>query len=442
MLNGKTNGKYDTKLRTFAITLHFYSPKAYKYVRSIFHNTLPAVSTIRKWYSSINGKPGFSIEAFDALKAKAAEANKNGTEILVCLAFDEMAIRRQEEFEDHTQEKIGLVNFGTSNINSNTSKYAKEALVFLVTGVNESFKIPVSYFLTNGLLASEKATLIQEVILFVSKTGVKVVGLVFDGLVANLATMRLLGANFRKNRYYIINPHSDDKIFIYLDACHMIKLARNCLDGKGMLYDGDNNCIKWEYLSALEQYQREFKVNLANKVNKTHVQWEKKKMSVRMACETLSNSVADAFDLLRNKGIAAFQGSEATCAYFRRMKNIFKVLNSMKETAIGFKRPISPETAKEFFKFFDDSINYIKGLKLANGKSILKTKSKTPFLGFIMDMDNFRIFYMEYVQSGILPYIITFRFSQDHLELLFACIRQMVRWVISVKKIREKPTIK
>lgn len=304
-----------------------------------------------------------------------------------------MAIRKQEDFDDSMKEKTGFVNFGTSDANSDETKYAREALVFLVTGVNQSFKIPVAYFLTNGLKALEKATLIREVILFVSKTGIKIVGLVFAGLFSNLATMRLLGANFRGKRYYIINPHSDDKIFIFLDACHMIKISRNCLASKETLYDGDNQPIKWEYLVALERFQREKKINLGNKINKTHVQWEKKKMSVRLACETLSNSVADSFELLRNKGVEEFQGSEPTKKFHRRINNIFDILNSMKETGIAFKRPICRETEKEFFRYFDNSIKYIKGLKLSlDGNSILETRSKTPFLGLIMDMENFRSF--------------------------------------------------
>lgn len=427
MLNGKSNKKYDTKIRTFALTLHFYSPKGYKYIRSVFNKHLPAVSTLRKWYSVIDGKPGLSMEAFAALKIKANESNKNGKEILACLIYDEMAIRKQEEFDEHSGEKTGFVNFGTCTVDSNEKKYAKEVLVFLITGINECFKVPVAYFLIAGLKAGEKAALLQETILFVSKTGIKIVGLVFDGLASNLATVRIMGANLRKNRPYIINPHSDDKIYFYPDACHMIKLARNCLASKQIIYNGDGQKIEWRYLVALENFQRENKVNLGNKINKTHVDWTRNKMSVRMACETLSNSVADSLDLLRSKGIEEFQNSEATAQHFRRMNNLFDIMNSMHETGIGFKRPISPETETEYFRYFDESTEYIRKLKLSmDGKSILTTKSKMPFLGFLINMQNFRSFYLEYVHTKILPCVITFRFSQDHLELLFSCIRQMV----------------
>lgn len=146
-------------------------------------------------------------------------------------------------------------------------------------------------------------------------------------------------------------------------------------------------------------------------------------MNVRLAAETFSNSVADAIEFLRQKGIEAFQGSEATVAFIRRINNIFDVLNS-KDTniAICFKRPISPETKDEYFKYFEESIKYIKSLKLSpEGKSILTTRSKTAFFSFNVCMTNFRSFYETYVEAGVLKHIPTFHFSQDHLELLFAC---------------------
>ncbi|XP_065672043.1 uncharacterized protein LOC136089878 [Hydra vulgaris] len=53
-LKSKSKLKYSPSLRTFALTLHFYSAKAYDYVRPSFNNCLPHPDTLRKWYSSIN----------------------------------------------------------------------------------------------------------------------------------------------------------------------------------------------------------------------------------------------------------------------------------------------------------------------------------------------------------------------------------------------------
>lgn len=52
--------KYPEELRKFAFTLHFYSGKAYDYVRETFHLSLPHPSVIRKWSTVVECQPGFS----------------------------------------------------------------------------------------------------------------------------------------------------------------------------------------------------------------------------------------------------------------------------------------------------------------------------------------------------------------------------------------------
>ena len=58
-----TGRRYSDKIKEFALTLHFYSPKAYKYVRSIM--PLPHPSLIRKWACSLNCEPEFLNESFN-----------------------------------------------------------------------------------------------------------------------------------------------------------------------------------------------------------------------------------------------------------------------------------------------------------------------------------------------------------------------------------------
>lgn len=56
---------FTSEMRKFAITLQFYSSRAYEYVRKSFKNVLPHQKTITKWYKVINGNPGFTSEAFE-----------------------------------------------------------------------------------------------------------------------------------------------------------------------------------------------------------------------------------------------------------------------------------------------------------------------------------------------------------------------------------------
>ena len=55
----KDNHSYHYNLETkqFAVTLHYYFPKAYEFVSNIFF--LPHSSTIRSWAVSVDCEPGF-----------------------------------------------------------------------------------------------------------------------------------------------------------------------------------------------------------------------------------------------------------------------------------------------------------------------------------------------------------------------------------------------
>lgn len=67
---GRVAEKYSPNVRLFCLTVHFYSPRAYEYIRSYFNLNLPHIRTIRNWYSVINGSPGFTESSFSALKKK------------------------------------------------------------------------------------------------------------------------------------------------------------------------------------------------------------------------------------------------------------------------------------------------------------------------------------------------------------------------------------
>lgn len=130
-------------------------------------------------------------------------------------------------------------------------------------------------------------------------------------------------SDFENEKAYIINPQIHKKIFIFLDACHMEKLARNCLSSKRIICDARNEPIEWKYFEKLELLQRTVG-QLVNKLNKRHIQWDKKKISVRLAAETLNESVAVAFEHLLSTGHEEFKNCEATIRYIRYMNNIFE----------------------------------------------------------------------------------------------------------------------
>lgn len=135
--NVVSTSKYSPALRSFALTLHYYSSKAYNYVRKVFNMCLPHPHTIEKWYKSINGRPGFTTESLKALKLIA---DKKKRPLYCCLMIDEIAIKKKIEWDG--KKFHGYVDFGGC-LNTDEVPEAKEALVFLVTGINANWKVKI-----------------------------------------------------------------------------------------------------------------------------------------------------------------------------------------------------------------------------------------------------------------------------------------------------------
>ena len=67
IMDDSTRNAYSEEVKTFSRTLNFYSNRGYEYVRSKLDKKLPHVSTLRRWYFSVNGLPGFNEGSFEAI---------------------------------------------------------------------------------------------------------------------------------------------------------------------------------------------------------------------------------------------------------------------------------------------------------------------------------------------------------------------------------------
>ena len=219
---------YSPELRSFALTLFFYSLHAYRYVRKMFDTCLPHPRTIEKWLKVIDGRPGFTSEAFDALRKRTELRPQK--QLICALMMDEVAIRQQIEWDG--KKFVGYIDMGTG-LDDDSMPVAKEALTFMVVGVNDLFKVPVEYFLIDGLGGTERANLVTHCLSRLHDAGVLVVSLTFDGCAANLSMLRNLGCNLdvlsSDFRTCFKHPVSDYDVCVFLDPCHMLKPVRNTL---------------------------------------------------------------------------------------------------------------------------------------------------------------------------------------------------------------------
>jgi hypothetical protein len=417
---------YPPQLKAFALTLQFYSARAYDFVRETFRGCLPHPKTLQNWYSCINGSPGFHDEIFAALCYKALETP--GGKLTCSFMMDEVAIRKQLDFDRTTDKFVGYIDMGVDLDDMAGLPLANEALVFMLVSLTDNWKVPVAYFLVAGLNGSERANLVSLCLQKLHDVGVNVVSLTFDGCSANIAMATTLGASVNVNDVKPSFPHPSDptmRVCVMLDACHMLKLIRNTLADKHTLMDCDGNLVKWEFIKKLQELQSAEGLRAANKLHERHIQWAKQKMKVKLAAQTLSASVADALLFCdRELKLPEFHNCAATVRFIRIIDRLFDLMNSRNPVAKGYKSPMKPENEHCWRPFLNEAIKYLQGLKLPTGELLTSTKRKTGVIGFILTARSLQEMFDSLVKNkGLLKYLLTYKFSQDHLELFFASVR-------------------
>ncbi len=99
------------------------------------------------------------MECLDTLKARLEERQRQGKSLYVSLMLDEMSLMSRLEYDGN--QFRGQVDLGCSIQANDSDVMATQALVFLVVAINESWKLPISFFFIHGLDGHERANLVQ-----------------------------------------------------------------------------------------------------------------------------------------------------------------------------------------------------------------------------------------------------------------------------------------
>lgn len=220
--------------------------------RCTFNQCLPHPKTIASWYKVVDGSPGFTTESLDAL----VELQKRTTyQIVVSLVLDGMAIRKH--LQRIGNQTIGYTNCGgvLPEVDEN-HQLAKEALIYLVVGVNVPFKLQVGYFMINSLTGKQLAYLTETGVTLVQNCNIVVGSITHDGLRSQFLMDALLGCDFTNIQhlvtYFVVDGHIH---FVFPDMCHMLKLARNFMCDEYEFLDGKGRTVSWKYFENLLKLQ-------------------------------------------------------------------------------------------------------------------------------------------------------------------------------------------
>lgn len=208
---------------------------------------------------------------------------------------------------------------------------------------------------------------------------------------------------------------------------------KNQLDGN----DDDDD------LSELYNLQEENCLHLANKLSHRHVHFKNQIMNVKLATQLLSRSVAKALDFCnKTLKISTFKNSESTVEFIMILNDLFDTLNTRNLKDFGFKHPLNKGNSQKILSFLFQIKDYLLSLAInvTNKRTLkvgadirtvfstkkvplIKTQSNTGLLGLLVCINSLTYLYETLVATDILPFLLTYKLSQDHVELFFGNIR-------------------
>jgi len=147
-------------------------------------------------------------------------------------------------------------------------------------------------------------------------------------------------------------------------------------------------------------------------------------MKVKIAASTLSSRVANRIKYLYQIGLLSFKNSEATVCFIRQIDRLFDILNSRTPISKGYKSPIHAGNINTIKAVFNDTTDYLKTLK-CDGVPLILGGRKMFIVGFIVTMSSTIQVALKLLYRSQSPFkfVLTYKMSQDHLELFFGYIR-------------------
>ena len=194
--------------------------------------------------------------------------------------------------------------------------------------------------------------------------------------------------------------------------------ARNTLSDMGNLKDNEEGIIDCSLIRRLVKLQDVESLSLGNSLNINHIVWQRHKMKVNLAVQTLSSSVANALEFLKDDlKLPEFKGCSPTIQFIRKIDRVFDILNSRNPYGKGFKSPLRHSNISV--------TESLLSLLTNENQLLVKCRRKAFVLGLIITMPSIVALSKILLQRDetLFKYALTYQFSQDHIEPLFACIR-------------------
>ena len=439
--------RYHPMIIRFCLSLAAKSASAYDELRNSGVLLLPSRRTLRDYRNVIKPTVGFNPAVIKEL-CKLTQS-LNGVQRYITLAFDEMKVQSKLVFDKHSNELIGFLDLGTTEINQASFQKADElathVLVFYVRGLATDLKYSFSYFATSCVTSFQIMPLFwRAVCLLEVSCKLKVIAAVSDGASANRKFFRmhrnLDGEAGKSITYRTINLYAPNRfIWFFADVPHLVKTVRNCMYhsgfGKTRLMWNNGKYIIWKHLVQIVKNDMENGLKVCPKLTPEHIELTAYSvMNVRLAAQALSETTAN---ILKEYYSNDTHATAELCGY---MDKFFDALNvrSPREGTIKRKEFLLPYTRVDDPRFAwleNDFLKYLQDWKrsIEDREGSFSGSSKEKMFLSLQTFEGLQITCYsvieatKYLLQDGMQFVLTNRFNQDVVEEHFGRQRSLGR---------------
>ncbi|CAL8068799.1 unnamed protein product [Orchesella dallaii] len=291
--------------------------------------SIPARSTLQSWTKDLKMFTGVNPRLLSCIKEILSKLETMDLDCLI--TWDEMSIKEFIEFNKHYDMFEGLVDFGS---HGRTLESANEVLVFMIRGINSSWRFPISYYFSKNATSSEMLEIIvTENIAAVQEIGLRVRLAVCDMSFTNQGLYRAFSIS-KSNPGKLFN---NQLIYFIHDTPHLIKLVRNNLmkhnflvkvkkKSKGRVVWQEQR-VRWSHLSSFYSKDKRVTSRMAPRLTDSHIYLKDySKMKVKLATQLFSHSVYAGIMTMCRKKILK-EEFKMTADFVKRIDEVFDFLN-------------------------------------------------------------------------------------------------------------------
>ncbi|KAM5282749.1 DNA transposase THAP9 isoform 2-T4 [Hipposideros larvatus] len=416
--------EYSIEMKQFACTLYLCSSKVYDYVRKMLH--LPHSSILRTWLSKCKPSPGFNSNIFSFLQQRV----ENGDQLYqyCSLIIKCVPLKQQLQWDPSSHHLQGFMDFGLGKLDADEMPLASETILLMAVGISGHWKTPLGYFFVNRVSGYLQAQLLRLTIGKLSDIGIKVVAITSDATAQSVQMAKALGIQMDGDDMKCTFQHpssSGQQIAYFFDSCHLLRLIKNAFQSFQSIRF-INGTAQWQHLVELVALEEQ-KLSNMKKIPRKLANLKNHVLKMNCAAQLFSEGAASALECLLSLGLPPFQNCTGTIYFIRLINNLFDIFNSRNYYGKGHKGPLMPETFSKIDHVLIEAKTIFVTLSDTSNNQIIKGKRKLGFLGFLLNAESLKWLYQNYVfpKAMPFPYLLTYKFSQDHLELFLKMLRQL-----------------